>query len=115
MSSGSFCAPQKSDFNQSTLKDAAKQALHEAATAIRSVPGATVRIEGHTDNVGADAVNRPLSLARANAVRDHLHKVEGVGGAMETRGYAASRPVASNDTDEGREKNRRVEILVVPK
>jgi outer membrane protein OmpA-like peptidoglycan-associated protein len=74
-----------------------------------------VRIGGHTDDVGTDAVNRKLSFARANAVRDYLEKAEGLGGTkFETAGYAASRPVASNATPEGREKNRRVEILVVP-
>jgi OmpA-OmpF porin, OOP family len=104
------------DFNQAKIKDAAKSALHDAAEAIRSVPHATVRIDGHTDNVGSDAVNRKLSLARANAVRDYLQKVEGLSATtFETAGYAATRPVANNATEEGREKNRRVEILVVPK
>src|SRR5437763_3428305 len=103
------------DFNQSKLKDAARQALHDAATTIKSLPGATVRVEGHTDNAGTDAVNRKLSLARANAVREYLQKYEGVGGTIETAGYAASRPVATNATPEGREENRRVEILIIPK
>src|SRR5205085_11880292 len=96
-------------------KDAARQALHDAATTIKSLPGAALRVEGHTDNVGADAVNRKLSLARANAVRDYLQKSEGIGGPMATAGYAASRPVATNATAEGREKNRRVGVLVIPK
>jgi len=74
-----------------------------------------VRIEGHTDNVGTDAVNRKLLLARANAVREHLQKVEGLKGTMETAGLAATKPVDTNATPEGREKNRRVEILVVPR
>jgi outer membrane protein OmpA-like peptidoglycan-associated protein len=103
------------DFNQSTLKDAARQALHDAAATIKSIPGATVRVEGHTDNVGTDAVNRKLSLARANAVRDYLQKSEAIGGTIDTAGYAASRPVATNATADGREKNRRVEILIIPK
>jgi len=102
------------DFNESTLKPGAKQALHDAANSIRSVLGASVRIEGHTDNVGTDAVNRKLSLARANAVRDYLQKVEGLKGTIETAGFAATRPVDTNATPEGREKNRRVEILVLP-
>ena len=104
------------DFNESKIKDSAKGELHGAANAIRSVAGATVRIDGHTDNIGSDAVNRKLSLARANAVRDYLQKIEGLSGTkFETAGYAATKPVASNDSNEGREKNRRVEILVVPK
>jgi len=103
------------DFNQSKLKDAARQALHDAAATIKSMPGAAVRVEGHTDNVGTDAANRKLSLARADAVRDYLQKYEGIGGTIATAGYAASRPVATNATPEGREKNRRVEILIIPK
>jgi len=103
------------DFNESKLKDSAKSALHDAANRIRSVGAATLRIEGHTDNVGTDAVNRKLSLARANAVRDYLQSVEHVREPMETAGFAATRPVDTNATPEGREKNRRVEILVVPK
>jgi len=104
------------DFNESKLKDSAKQALHEAAAAIRSVPGASARIEGHTDNVGTSAVNGKLSLARANAVRDYLQSAEGLKGTtMETAGFAATKPVDTNATSEGRERNRRVEILVVPK
>jgi len=98
------------------LKPSAKQALHDAANSIRSVGAATVRVEGHTDNVGSDAVNQKLSLARANAVRDYLQSAEGLKGTkMETAGFAATRPVATNATPDGREKNRRVEILVVPK
>src|SRR2546423_823071 len=86
------------DFNESTLKPSAKQALHDAANSIRSVRGASVRIDGHTDNVGTDAVNRKLSLARANAVRDYLQKVEGLKGTMETAGLAATKPVDTNAT-----------------
>jgi outer membrane protein OmpA-like peptidoglycan-associated protein len=103
------------DFNESALKPSAKQALHDAANRIRSVGAATVRIEGHTDSVGTDAANRKLSLARANAVRDYLRNAEHVDEPMETAGFAATRPVDTNATPEGREKNRRVEILVVPK
>jgi outer membrane protein OmpA-like peptidoglycan-associated protein len=104
------------DFNESKIKPSAKQALHEAANTIRSVTAAAVRIEGHTDNVGSDAVNQKLSLARANAVRDYLQSAEGLRGVtMETAGFAATKPVDTNATPEGREKNRRVEILVVPK
>jgi outer membrane protein OmpA-like peptidoglycan-associated protein len=104
------------DFNELKLKPSAKQALHDAANSIRSVGAAAVRVEGHTDNVGSDAVNQKLSLARANAVRDYLQSAEGLKATkMETAGFAATRPVATNATPEGREKNRRVEILVVPK
>src|ERR1051325_11020016 len=66
------------DFNKSDLKPTAKDALREDAATIRSIPGGSVRIDGHTDNVGTDAVNRKLSFARANAVRDYLHSVEGL-------------------------------------
>lgn len=103
------------DFNKSDLKDAAKEELHAAAEQIREMPGAKVVVEGHTDNVGSSAANQKLSLARANSVRRYLAGNEKVPNAMQANGYGATRPVASNETDEGREKNRRVEILVIPR
>jgi outer membrane protein OmpA-like peptidoglycan-associated protein len=71
-----------------------------------------VTIVGHTDSTGSDAVNGPLSLERAEAVRDYL-KVRGVPQqAMAVQGHGSREPVASNSTDAGRAANRRVEIFI---
>jgi outer membrane protein OmpA-like peptidoglycan-associated protein len=71
-----------------------------------------VTIVGHTDSTGSDAVNGPLSVDRAEAVRDYL-KVRGVPPqAMAVQGHGSREPVASNSTDAGRAANRRVEIFI---
>lgn len=71
-----------------------------------------VTIEGHTDSTGSASVNRELSLARAQAVRDAL-VIRGVPiNQLLARGYGADRPIASNDTREGRDQNRRIEFNV---
>ena len=101
--------------NESVLKPEAKQEIQEAARKITDYPGAHVIIEGHTDSIGDSAYNQVLSRARAEAVRAYMEQMEGLTGfAFECRGYGETQPVASNDTREGREKNRRVEITIVP-
>lgn len=76
--------------------------------------GLQIRIEGHTDNVGSDQINIPLSQARADAVRQYLESRGGNAfkNRVTTKGYGATMPVASNDTKSGQSKNRRVEILM---
>lgn len=71
-----------------------------------------LRIEGHTDNVGSDENNLILSNKRANAVKNYLAKKGVDAGKLEAYGYGESRPVATNDTPEGRQKNRRVEMTI---
>ncbi|MHB8875704.1 MAG: OmpA family protein [Myxococcaceae bacterium] len=81
------------------------------ATRLVEFPGAQIIVEGHTDSMGADEYNRKLSERRAAAVRGFLHL------APETssvKGYGEARPLAPNDTEEGRQRNRRVEIVVIP-
>jgi outer membrane protein OmpA-like peptidoglycan-associated protein len=73
-----------------------------------------VDIYGHTDSTGADAYNQTLSERRARSVADYL-STRGVSGArIATRGFGETQPIASNDTEEGRAANRRVEIKLVP-
>jgi outer membrane protein OmpA-like peptidoglycan-associated protein len=72
-----------------------------------------IAIEGHTDNTGSEAHNKALSLGRANAVVQYLI-VKGIANArLQSRGYAAEKPIAQNDTEEGKAKNRRVEFRIV--
>jgi len=76
-------------------------------------PNLVIEIDGHTDNVGSDESNQTLSQNRANAVREYLLG-KGVGAArIAAKGFGESKPVATNDTDEGRQLNRRVEFVIV--
>ena len=72
-----------------------------------------VMIEGNTDSVGSDAYNQKLSERRANSVKTYLTNKGINPGVLDSVGYGESRPVATNDTAEGRAKNRRVEFKVV--
>jgi len=72
----------------------------------------TVKISGHTDNTGSDKINDKLSLERAEAVKTYFVKKGIVVTRINAAGFAATKPVACNDTEEGRAKNRRVEIIV---
>lgn len=100
------------DTGQSTLKPGAFTTIDRLAQFMRDYPERSVRIEGHTDSVGSDATNLALSERRAIAVRDAL-LARGVDAARTaTAGYGEARPVASNDTDGGRQQNRRIEVVL---
>ncbi len=88
--------------------------LNKAAVVMRSVPAGTViEVGGHTDNTGDAAANLQLSQQRADAVRDYLVRQGVDASILTTKGYGDTRPIASNDTDEGRFRNRRIEFSVV--
>jgi OmpA-OmpF porin, OOP family len=111
----SFDAAVLFDFNRSELKPEAQATLSEAATRVAAYTNASVTVEGHTDNVGTNAYNAKLSLARAASVRAFLlSRPELRGRTIAVEGFGAGRPIASNATDDGRQQNRRVEILVTP-
>lgn len=98
------------DFNKSTLQPASDGPLQQVASLMVANPSMNLEIQGHTDNVGGDAYNQTLSEARARSVMAWLTQ-HGVGaGRMTAKGYGKTMPVADNGTDEGRMKNRRVEI-----
>lgn len=86
--------------------------LNRVAAIIRQI-GKRVEISGHTDSVGNDESNRALSENRANAVRNHLIKLGIHKDLLTTKGYGETMPVATNDTPEGRQKNRRVELKFI--
>jgi OmpA-OmpF porin, OOP family len=99
------------DFNKATLKPAAKPVLDEAVKVMKNKPDLKVSVEGHTDSIGGAAYNQKLSERRAASVRDYLVS-QGIDAArISVRGFGKSNPVASNDTEEGRAENRRVEVL----
>jgi outer membrane protein OmpA-like peptidoglycan-associated protein/uncharacterized protein YidB (DUF937 family) len=88
--------------------------LNKAAVAIRAAPpGTSIEIDGHTDNTGDPENNIQLSQQRALAVQNYLvmHGVDG--SALIAKGYGDSKPVATNDTEEGRFRNRRIEFIAV--
>lgn len=99
------------DFDKATLKPDGKRLLDEAVRILKDKPDMNVSVEGHTDSVGSDAYNQKLSERRAKAVRDYLVS-QGVSASRITVvGWGEAKPVASNDTAEGRAENRRVEVI----
>lgn len=103
------------DVGQSTLRPDAEAALDALAAQVKGYGPARLVVEGHTDATGGDADNQRLSESRAAAVWSALRRRLGLPEAAATvRGFGESRPIAGNDTDEGRARNRRVDILVQP-
>ena len=104
------------DTGQAVLKPEARQTLHETAERVKKFGDAPVAISGHTDSVGSDASNRTLSEQRASAVRQYFVTQEGIATARLTvEGHGESQPVADNTSEEGRARNRRVEVVISPK
>jgi outer membrane protein OmpA-like peptidoglycan-associated protein len=100
------------DFNSASLRPDSQQTLRDLASNFRNYPDEQVTIEGHTDSVGTPSYNQTLSQQRASAVSTYL-ATEGVPSQRITSiGYGETRPKASNDTPEGRQLNRRVEIHI---
>ncbi|MCM2345774.1 OmpA family protein [Acidovorax soli] len=86
--------------------------LDRFADGLRNNPNTDVRIIGHTDNTGSDAVNNPLSLERAASTRNYLTGRGVDGRRISIEGMGERQPIATNDTAQGRSRNRRVEIYV---
>ena len=100
------------DFNSATIRPEMRSVLDPFVNELRGDPSARVAIVGHTDSTGSTAVNNPLSVERATSVRDYL-VTRGVPALqVQTAGRGESEPVASNDSDSGRARNRRVEIYL---
>lgn len=102
------------DFDKTTIKPESNGLLDEITQVIKDNPRITkISIEGHTDGDGSDKYNIKLSDGRAKSVMEYLttHGVEA--GRLTAKGYGESKPLASNDTPEGKEANRRVEFLIV--
>jgi outer membrane protein OmpA-like peptidoglycan-associated protein len=100
------------DTGKYTLKPGAREKLAKISGIVLAHPGLNLQIEGYTDSVGGDEMNQQLSERRADAVRDFLAEQGVPGSAMTAHGFGKTQPVASNDTAEGRQKNRRVELVV---
>jgi OOP family OmpA-OmpF porin len=100
------------DFDKAVIKKQYLPAIQAAAQVLKQNPGLYVVIEGHTDSVGSDKYNYALGLRRAKAVRNALVRFGVKPARMKVKSYGETRPIASNETAEGRAKNRRVEISV---
>ncbi|MCB9270792.1 MAG: OmpA family protein [Lewinellaceae bacterium] len=95
------------------LLDGSAQELSRLKAFLLTNPDIRIEIRGHTDNTGSDSINMELSSLRAQAVYNYLIN-EGISSSrLAFRGYGASRPIASNDTAEGRQQNRRTEFIVL--
>jgi outer membrane protein OmpA-like peptidoglycan-associated protein len=104
------------DTGKAALKPEARKTLHEAADRVKKFADASVMVSGHTDNIGNDASNQALSDKRAAAVKDYFVSQESVPAAgLAVKGYGKSQPVADNVTEEGRARNRRVDVVITPK
>jgi outer membrane protein OmpA-like peptidoglycan-associated protein len=105
------------DFNKSNLRPEAEETLAAAGPEIAKLGGKPSRIEGHTDAIGSDAYNFKLSEARATTVREWLAARGVVPAATPIKGFGKTKPIAPNTTSdgrddpEGRQKNRRVEVV----
>ena len=99
------------NFNEASLRSDAAQAISRAVVVLSSTQKPMI-VEGHTDNVGTREYNQQRSEARAKSVADELERRGITAPRITLKGYAFDRPVADNDTPEGRARNRRTEIVV---
>ncbi len=103
------------DSGKSVLKSGSTKMLVNSLVGIKAKPGWLIVVSGYTDNTGNPQLNQTLSLKRAEAVRDWMRDTGDVPeSCFAVQGYGQDRPVATNDTTEGRTLNRRVEISLVP-
>jgi len=100
------------DTGQHTLKPRAREKLAKVAGILLAHPGLMLEVEGHTDSVGTDDYNQSLSERRAESVKSYLIQQGIDRSSITSRGFGESQPVASNDTADGRQRNRRVELVV---
>lgn len=99
--------------NSAEIKIESYSELDKIADLLNRNPEVFVGIEGHTDNIGTEAINLPLSKNRAKSIADYLIKKGIKANRVHSNGYGSSRPVADNNTEEGRQQNRRVEIKTI--
>ena len=100
------------DSGQYTLRPLAREKLAKISGIVLAYPSLLLAIEGNTDSVGTEEFNQTLSENRANSVRTYLTKQGVPEGSTTAAGFGKTRPIASNDTSDGRQQNRRVELIV---
>jgi outer membrane protein OmpA-like peptidoglycan-associated protein len=101
------------DVNSATLKPVASENIDKLAKVLQKYPDTEILIEGHTDSSGEDKYNQDLSEKRAESVSKYL-KAQGIkGGRIVTKGYGENQPIETNETVDGKAKNRRVDIAIM--
>jgi outer membrane protein OmpA-like peptidoglycan-associated protein len=101
------------DSGKSSLSTAAKYVLAKLSGIMLAMPNTRLSVEGHTDSTGGEELNRKLSQARADSVKDFLSEMGVTPSIMVARGFGPDRPIAPNDTPMGQAKNRRVDIVLL--
>ncbi|MCC9166691.1 OmpA family protein [Pontibacter harenae] len=99
--------------NSAELSANAKRDIEKLAQTLKNYEGTNVIIEGHTDNTGTYELNQRLSERRAQAVAAYARSLGVEGSRLQSKGYSYDQPIADNSTVEGRQQNRRVEIIIV--
>ena len=98
------------EFSSATLTDESKFELNRLKTALETFPEGNLIITGHTDSVGSDEANQAISQGRANAVKNYLVEQGIAAERLNAIGFGETRPIATNETSEGRKQNRRIEL-----
>jgi outer membrane protein OmpA-like peptidoglycan-associated protein len=99
-------------FNQATLNSSASTNLDKLSIILKEYPDTDIEIQGHTDSKGTDEYNMTLSEKRASSVASYLRGKGVSSSRIRTKGFGETAPVASNDTEDGRAQNRRVNFLI---
>ncbi len=102
------------DTDEYQVRPAFGDVLDSVAIVLTEFDKTLIEVTGHTDSTGSDGYNQLLSERRADAVADRLRERDVSPGRVITRGYGESRPIASNADEDGRQQNRRVELMLVP-
>ena len=100
------------DYDKATLKAASKENLKNLAKILNKYDDTNILLEGHTDSDGSEEYNLQLSRSRANSVANYLEGLDVNATRFTIMGYGESQPIASNETVEGKQQNRRVEVAI---
>ncbi|RYF53305.1 MAG: OmpA family protein, partial [Cytophagaceae bacterium] len=100
------------DTNSTRITDETQPNVNDLIEIMNAYPTLQINIQGHTDNTGDAAANKKLSLDRANAIRSVLTSAGVAASRVTTQGFGAEKPTASNDDAEGRQKNRRIDVVL---
>jgi OOP family OmpA-OmpF porin len=101
------------EFNKDVIKPTSYPFLDEVVSVLREEPNWTLKLEGHTDNVGKEDYNLKLSKKRAESVKKYIESKGIMPSRITADGFGSTKPIADNTTEEGREKNRRVEFKII--
>jgi outer membrane protein OmpA-like peptidoglycan-associated protein len=101
------------ELGKATLTPESDPELKRLVQVMKENADLKIEISGHTDNTGTDAINEKLSQARADAVKNYLMTAGVAASRIQSNGYGSLKPIASNETEEGRQANRRVEFSIL--